>query len=252
MTYTTEFMLYTVRCAGQVGVIGMTADQSAALLWGERERPSRGPKPGLSVQRIARAAVTIADAESLPAVSMQRVAATFDLTAMSLYRYVPGKTELVHLMIDTALGEPPDLAGIPGGWRPQLAQWTHKAFAGMLRHPWLAEALARPRPMGPNELDWLDSAVGALNNTGLTGGELVDAAVVLAGHARSTAQNAAAMTESAGYQIPERLRQHADRYPALVAATSTGAFEPDDANAFEFGLERILDGIGVLIAARTP
>jgi AcrR family transcriptional regulator len=228
----------------------MTVEQGVALLWGERDRPSRGPKPGLSVQRIARAAITIADGEGLPAVSMQRVAATFDLTAMSLYRYVPGKTELIHLMIDTALGEPPDLARVRGGWRPQLAQWTRQALAGMLRHRWLAEALARPRPMGPNELDWLESAVGALKGSGLTGGELVDAAVVLVGHARSIAQNAAAMTESAVYQIPERLRQHADRYPALVAAMSTGAFEPDEANAFEFGLERILDGIGVLISAR--
>jgi AcrR family transcriptional regulator len=228
----------------------MTDDQGVALLWGERGRPSRGPKPGLSVERIVRAATTIADAESLAAVSMQRVAAEFDVTGMSLYRYVPGKTELVYLMIDTALGTPPDLAGIPGGWRPQLAEWARGAFAGMLRHPWLAEALARPRPMGPNELDWLECAVGALDGTGLTGGELVDAAVVLSGHARTMAQNAAAMIESTAYWIPERLRQHASRYPALVAAMSKGAFGPDDANAFEFGLERILDGIDVLITAR--
>src|SRR3954462_8643105 len=56
------------------------------LLWGLRERPTRGPKPALSIERIADAAVAVADAEGLAAVSMQRVASELDFTKMSLYR----------------------------------------------------------------------------------------------------------------------------------------------------------------------
>ena len=82
--------------------------RSVELLWGQPERPNRGPKPGLSVERIVRVAIEIADAEGLPAVSMQRVASEFGFTTMSLYRYVPGKNELIDLMI-----EHPDLIQRP-------------------------------------------------------------------------------------------------------------------------------------------
>src|SRR6266496_4469960 len=106
-----------------------TKVSSAELLWGQRERPSRGPKPGLSLDGIVRAAIKIADAEGLDAVSMQRVAAEFGFATMSLYRYVPGKSELIDLMIDTAIGPPPDLSVIPGGWRPKLTVWARHTWA---------------------------------------------------------------------------------------------------------------------------
>src|SRR5258707_1378038 len=90
------------------------------LLWGERSEPRRGPKPSLSVEQIARAAGAVADAEGLEAVSMQRVAQECGVTTMALYRYVPGKAELIALMLDIGLGPAPHLDEVPGGWRPRL------------------------------------------------------------------------------------------------------------------------------------
>ncbi|MFB6519684.1 TetR/AcrR family transcriptional regulator [Streptomyces sp. NPDC056401] len=99
-----------VKCFSQDLVRGPKAGkqtgvkESFALLSGEQEPPSRGPKPSLTAGQIAEAAIEIADAEGLKAVSLARVAKEFGVTAMALYRYVPGKTELLDLMVDLAIG----------------------------------------------------------------------------------------------------------------------------------------------------
>ena len=87
------------------------------LLWGVQKKPSRGPKPSMSVGRIVRAAIEIADAEGLGALSMGRVAEELGFTTMSLYRYVPGKAELIDVMLDSVMGEAvgPEEAGAVGG-----------------------------------------------------------------------------------------------------------------------------------------
>jgi AcrR family transcriptional regulator len=81
--------------------------RTMALLWGIGKKPTRGPKPGLSVGRIVSAAVEVADAEGLGALSMRRVADRLGIGTMSLYTYVPGKAELIDVMLDTVLGETP-------------------------------------------------------------------------------------------------------------------------------------------------
>ena len=97
---------------------------SVKALWGERELPSRGPKPALSAEQIARAAIAVADAEGLDAVSMQRIAREVNVTTMALYRYFSSKEELIDRMIDSAGGPlPPRISGTPG-WRRRLTEWT--------------------------------------------------------------------------------------------------------------------------------
>ncbi|WMT39475.1 TetR/AcrR family transcriptional regulator [Paenibacillus sp. D2_2] len=73
-----------------------------ALSWGLVEPPKRGPKREMSIEKIVKAAITIADEEGLSAVSMNRIATTLGFTTMSLYRYVPGKDDLLLLMMDAA------------------------------------------------------------------------------------------------------------------------------------------------------
>ncbi|MFC7761642.1 TetR/AcrR family transcriptional regulator [Catellatospora bangladeshensis] len=118
----------------------MTSD----FLWAVRAQPTRGPKPALTLDRIAEAAVAVADAEGLAAVSMQRVAADLGFTKMSLYRYLPGKAELVALMVEHAVGAPPELD--PADWRTALRDWAHHLLAAYVRHPWALEATVGPRP----------------------------------------------------------------------------------------------------------
>lgn len=239
------------RFGEQAGTVG--------LLWGPRPQPTRGPKPALSIERIAQAAIKVADADGLAAVSMQRVAGELGFTKMALYRYVPGKAELIALMVDTAAGEPPLLHGGSSDWRAQLGRWARGLLAVLQRHPWLLEATVGPRIMGPNELGWLERAVAALDGTGLDGGERMDAVVVIVGHVRTIAQQSRTAPgppqrkpeEQLGTVVAELLRTHGDRYPALTAALASASRHGSQDTALEFGLERIFDGLGVLIAQRS-
>jgi AcrR family transcriptional regulator len=233
--------------------------RTVELLWGSRAQPTRGPRPALSIDAIAQAAIRVADAEGLAAVSMQRVAAELGFTKMALYRYVPGKAELIALMVDTVAGAPPLLDRGSGGWRAQLGQWARRLLGLFQRHPWLLDATVGPRIMGPNELGWLEQAVAALDGTGLDGAEQMDAVVVLLGHVRTIAQQSRTATdppqydpeEQLGTAVVELLRSQGDRYPALAAALASASGRGSQDRALDFGLERIFDGLGVLIARRS-
>lgn len=235
------------------------------LLWGPQPAAARrGPRPTLTLDDIARAGIAIADADGLAAVTMQRVAETLGVTKMALYRYVPGKSELVALMIEIGLDAPPPPLG--DDWRATLDAWSHALFARFTAHPWAAEAAVGARLMGPNELGWLETAVAALSGNGLDGSEMLDVAVTLVGHVRSLAQQISAATPTgtegdthAGaameHAIAALVRGHEDRFPALAAALvapaegGTPTDKPDQ--ALDFGLARILDGVSVLITERT-
>ncbi|MGW4698165.1 TetR/AcrR family transcriptional regulator [Kitasatospora cineracea] len=221
------------------------------LLWEPPARPTRGPKPGLTLESIARAGIEAADAEGLAAVSMQRVAGLLGHTKMALYRYVPGKAELVALMVEHAAGDPPPPSDAP--WREQLTDWARRMSAVLTAHPWLLDALAAPRPTGPRELAWLERVVAALDGHGLSGAERMDAAVLLVGHVRTiAAQHRQSRDGSPEAELLRALvplvHTHATRYPALAAALAEPPGGRD--NAYDFGIARILDGLAALIDHR--
>ena len=240
---------------------------SADYLWGGRAQPTRGPKPALSLDVIADAGIAIADAEGLAAVSMQRVAADLGYTKMSLYRYLPGKAELIALMVERGMGDPPAPAG--AGWRELLTEWTRQLMVSFLRHPWSLAATVGARPLGPRELSWMESALTVLADTPLTGAERLDAMVVLVGHARMLAEQGAGEAASSageaghdggaagpdsaearlGSAIAVVMRQHGERFPHLATAMAEAAAAGEQGQAFDFGLARILDGLAVLIEA---
>jgi AcrR family transcriptional regulator len=223
-----------------------------ALLWGEQDQPTRGPKPSLTPHRIAEAAVAIADAEGLDAVSMGKVAAEFGVSAMALYRYVPGKAELVELMVESVLAPTPDLSAAGAGWRPQITEWAVQSAEIHQAHPWLLAATAMRRQlMGPNQLAWLDAALAALEPTGLTAAQQHRIFVLVAGLVRTLVQQLLDFDEQHSQEwnrlTGELLDRHADRFPALTRAIAAGAFAPDPVDPLEFGLARILDGVQALI-----
>ncbi|WP_030768586.1 MULTISPECIES: TetR/AcrR family transcriptional regulator [unclassified Streptomyces] len=241
----------------------MTSEQwgpAVRLLWGPPPAgPARGPKRGLSLEGIARAGIEIADAEGLVGASMQRVAAELAVTKMALYRYVPGKAELVALMVEAAM---PEAAPSPGGpWRERLEAWARGLSAGLRRHPWLLEATVGVRVMGPRELEWMERALAALDGCGLTGAEAMDAVVLLAGHVRSIAEQERAAGVGPGSagdgpdarlaaMLGEVMRTHGERFPALGSALASAAEHGGQDQALEFGLARILDGLELLMTRR--
>jgi AcrR family transcriptional regulator len=230
--------------------------RSLDLLWGTNQRSARGPKPALSLHRIVQTAVDAADSDGLAPLTMSRVAAGLGVTTMALYRYVPGKDELVDLMIDAALGAPPPVTG--RSWRSGLTRWAAAGFASFSRHPWLLEAMMTRVSVGPNWASWLDSALQTMSGLSLTASEKMAVVLLIDGHVRAAAQVSAGVTGSSDWAAAFSRVLHTiktdERYPALNAIAAAGAFHKrstGEQNAFEFGLERLLDGIESFTRARS-
>lgn len=221
---------------------------SVEFLWDGRAQPTRGPKPALSLDRIADAAIAVADAEGLAAVSMQRVAADLGYTKMSLYRYLPGKAELVAVMVERVMDDPPALD--PAQGRESLAAWTRALMAAFLRHPWSLAATVGARPIGPRELGWMESALTVLAGLPLSGAERLDAMVVLVGHARALAEQITGAQGDPEQGLAAVVQRHSEGFPQVAAAMAEAAEKGERDQAFDFGLARILDGLDVLIARR--
>jgi len=226
---------------------GGEQNRSLELLWGARERPPRGPKPTLSLDAVVAAAIDVIDAEGLSALTMTRVAERLGVTTMAIYRYVPGKNELVDLAIDAALGPPP--APGEGTWRTEIARWARASLARFEERPWRLESAQHRVPIGPNWLGWLDAGLRALAGSGLAATEMLNAVMLVDGHVRATAQLSvgAAATQRWGQDFRRVLESALGdaRYPSLTRVAEAGGFsDPASETPFEFGLERVLDGIG--------
>lgn len=232
-----------------------------ALAWGVAAHPQRGPKRELSIERIVEAAVEIADAEGLAAVSMAAVAARLGFTTMSLYRYVSAKDDLILLMQEFGTGLPPASIARHQQWRDGLRAWAMGTREGYSRHPWLIDIPISGMPVTPNNLSWLDCALGVLSATPLTHEERIGTALLLIGHVRweaavnrgyDDAMARAGMAphehDSAEAELLSALVTP-ERFPHLTEAAAGGAFT-SQADPFAFGLERILDGVAAYIAAR--
>ncbi|MFD5494497.1 TetR/AcrR family transcriptional regulator [Streptomyces sp. NPDC127091] len=184
-------------------------------LWLGPDRPRRGRKPVYSREAITAAAVALADAEGLEAVTMRKVAAQVGAGVMSLYSYAPDKETLLNLMVDHVSGELPTADTLTGDWRADLKAVAHLQRALMLRHPWLPAALSTHRTPGPHTLAFLERALTALRPTGLDGAAKLEIFAQLtafvAGHA------AHEIAQAAASRSPDRAAAEA-RYLAAVAA----------------------------------
>jgi AcrR family transcriptional regulator len=237
---------------------------SIEAAWGIRDRPRKGPKPGLSLPRIVAAAISVAERDGLPAVSMSRVAAELGASTMSLYRYVTAKDELLMLMADAAYGPPPSLRGPEDGWRIGISNWAWESLERMRRHPWVLRIPIYGPPVTPNQIAWLEAGLQCMRQTGLTEAEKMSVILLISGYVRNDATIASdidAAARAAGKDLPEFMPAFArilrrvtdpERFPALTAVLATDLFDVDDSpdDEFRFGLERILDGIEVLVRTR--
>ena len=242
--------------------------RSLELLWGTREQPTRGPKPGLSLAAIVAKAIEVADADGLPAVSMRRIADELGVGTMSLYRHVPGKAELLDLMLDSVAGEPSagrtdaDPPPLTGGWRASLEEFARGAWAHFHRHPWLLQ-VSQARPiMGPNEMLGTEAILAAIAEMGLSDGETVAVLSTVYAYVSGLARNYVEYAQAASTtgvsdadwwaaQAPflEKVLTSGD-YPNLTRVSESGAWESTD-DGFEFGLKCVLDGIELQLAARS-
>lgn len=250
-----------------------SAERLVGLLWGTDRKATRGPKPSLRVEEIVREGVRIADGGGLGALSMARVAEGLGVTTMALYRYVPGKSELVELMLDAAVGEALVLprggvayGTIHRGYREKLAVSARQLFAVCNLHPWILEVPIGGPPLGPGNLAWLESVLEALSETGIDGREAVGVALLLSGYVRGAAQVSVGLSQAERRTgmppdqwgpVYARLLERvvADgRFPRLADVVASGAFNEPDGELdgdFEFGLRRVLDGVEAFVEGRS-
>jgi AcrR family transcriptional regulator len=235
------------------------------LLWGRRERGKRGPRPGLSADAIVGAAIGVADAEGLEAVSMARVAKELGFTTMSLYRHVASKEELLQLMWNASATGAETLVLEGDGWRARLRMWATVQRDMLDVHPWITQMPMTGPPLGPNSMHFIERGLEALDGTGLTDDEKLRFIGLISSYTLSEARmaNDAARaakqameagqpldpTHFASYEVVLRELVDEKTFPRVYrmawSAADSGA--PDERAEFLWGLERILDSVQALI-----
>lgn len=232
------------------------------LLWDVPGPSKRGPKPKFTAVDVVTAAIRLADADGLASVTMRHVADALGVAPMSLYTYVPGRAELVELMVDRAYGELG--TELPQGWRAALTAVAEDLWRLYHRHPWLLEVPGGRPALGPHSFAKYERELSALDELRLDDVQL-DAVVSLvnglvAGAARGSLE-AARTARRSGLPDLEWWARCAPVLAAIPAAdpsrfpraarvgTAAGQAHggaSDPAHHFRFGLVRILDGIARL------
>ncbi|WP_309076350.1 TetR/AcrR family transcriptional regulator C-terminal domain-containing protein [Paenarthrobacter sp.] len=224
----------------------------ATDVWGRPERSAVGPKPEHSRNRIATAALRIADQEGLAAVSMRRVAASVGAGAASLYRYVKSHDELVELMMDTVAGEY-QLEANGEHPRGRLLNLAHQGRAIMHRHPWLAPLLLTRPSMGPSSLRFLEAALAALAPVDLPGPAKLQVVAMMSAITSAFVQNELASLPpsnpdestsiSRGRYIIDALQT--GEYPHLAAAMAGHSDAGNADQQFTSAISNYLAGAGI-------
>ncbi|MEW2274542.1 TetR/AcrR family transcriptional regulator [Streptomyces griseofuscus] len=222
------------------------------VIWARPERTGRGPRPAYTRDDIAAAAVRIADARGLDAVSMRQVAAELGCGTMSLYNYVPRKEDLYELMMD-AVGAEHALWPPSGDWRADLTRVAHEARALMHRHPWMPRLMSPVYGFSPHTLRYLEHCLACLDPLEARYGEKLELIAMLNGvvttyvrNELDTAERVRALPWSEDEENAVRgaylARQVASgEYPRMAAAFAEDPDPIDLEAVFERALRRILD-----------
>lgn len=239
-------------------------------LWGLSAPAKRGRPAELDGGKVVAAAVGLADREGLAGVTLAKVAKELGYSPMSLYRYMGSMDELLQLMVDAAAADAEDIVLRRGRWRANLRVWAATQLRLAFRHPWLHHVPLTGPPSGPNQIKWMDKGLAALRDTGLDWPQKVGIISLVSGYVRTFALQSEGLRqgrEGTGMDQPEaeaawamHLFQlvDAERFPEVAALMSSDTFsgpppppsdDPADDPDFGYGLERILDGVAVSVAA---
>ncbi|MDH6575952.1 TetR/AcrR family transcriptional regulator [Kitasatospora sp. MAP5-34] len=228
---------------------GATPPEAPELIWLRPERTGRGPRPAHSRDSIAAAAVAIADAEGLDAVSMRRVAAALGAGTMSLYNYVPKKEQLFDLMLDAVVGEYELPASPSGDQRTDLRLLFRRQLGILRRHTWVPRLVVGRPSLGPNGLRYTEYFLACLADADLPGSAKMEALSLLNGFLCQYAEWE--NTAAAGGKWQTDLVSYLQRvvlsgdYPHLTQALiSGGTGTPPDSDAiFDRTLQQLISAV---------
>ncbi|RZQ61277.1 TetR/AcrR family transcriptional regulator [Amycolatopsis suaedae] len=244
------------------------ARRTMALLWDGAPTPRRGPRQRLELTRIVDIAISQADSAGPAALSLRALAQALGIGTASLYTYVPGKAELLELMVDRIAGTQP-LPVADRGLRAGLRDLALSDLAAFRAHPWLVRVASSRTVFGPHVLSRYDAALALFDGCGLAASDIVDSHAAVESYTRGAA-SAVVEAEQAhrhtGHSDDEWWEQRAPlldervngRFPRLTALAEAGAFEVQDTalpytlqralDRFDFGLELVLDSIDARIS----
>jgi AcrR family transcriptional regulator len=221
--------------------------------------PKERDQPALSREHIVAEAVRLLDEEGIDALSMRRLGGRLGSAATSLYRHVANKDELFELAVDAVYGELalPEI-GDPAAWRATVAQVAQELRATILRHPWIAAKLGEVglSYLGPNVLRRSEHLLGVFEGAGfpLKEAELAMNTVTAYVLGVSTSEAAwlsmVARSGESPQEWAERLWPAAERavrdFPRLrarYAEQRAAGVAQDNEDFFDYGLQRVLDGL---------
>jgi len=218
-------------------------NRATELVWDEKPA---SPEGGLNRAAIVRAAIAIADADGLDAVTIRHVAAALDVRPMSLYTHVASKDDLLGLMVNEVVGDVLVPEPLPTDWREAMRAVAVQSYRGFVTHTWALEAFGRRPHVGPNVLRHADQSAAAVAPLGLPPD---DAWLVLGivdeftlGHAVRGVMFDEETVRRRFPEIDPELYPHLDQmgFPSRT----------DREKAFEEGLEVVLEGIARRYARR--
>jgi AcrR family transcriptional regulator len=219
--------------------------------------PVRSPKgreaghPALTREAITRAAIELADADGLEAVSMRRIGAKLGSGATSLYWYVPSKSDLYELMFDEVMGEVSVAEGPSGDWRTELASLARATHAVLRRHRWSVLLGVQPG-LGPKTRRWGQAALGALADREVDLATQVNILATLNNYvfgfihreiAWEQVRRRSGLTDAAWVARLRRYARQADEQQPGIGDEIVARLELHDDASFDFGLELFLDGV---------
>jgi AcrR family transcriptional regulator len=206
-------------------------------IWSRPERGSRGPAPAHSRDAIVAAAIALADAEGLAAVSMRAVAGALGTGAGSLYRYLSSRDDLLDLMTDRAAGELRPYPQAQGDWLDTMVLLGRRQLALFAAHPWLLDVIHRPSGIGPETLAWFDNCLRVLEPVRCAVAAKFEAIAMMTGVVSLFARReaTAGAFSFAGVDLAA--------YPHLVAAFSQPPGPAPRADLVERTLRALLTGL---------
>ena len=224
------------------------------VVWERPEPPDRPVPAPLSRDLIVRAAIRLADADGLNAVSLRKVAGVLDVGPMRLYGYIDTKEELLDLMVDAVHAE---IRPAGDDWRAVLRSLAETTRQAVHRHEWLADLIGGRPQLGPHALARGEAVVSALDGVDvdvvMPVVAAVDAYVIGAVRReiaelraeRATGMNQEQWQASFGPYLERTFAS--GRFPALATVVRDAAHLDAD-ETFRTGLDFLLDGIAARIA----
>jgi AcrR family transcriptional regulator len=222
-------------------------NRASELVW---EEPESSGATELTRAQVVQAALDLADAEGLEAVSIRRVAQELDMRPMSLYTHIASKDDLLALMLNEFSGRLVVPEPLPDDWREALRRIAHRAYDAYVAHPWTIQAFGRGTRVGPNMLRRAEQSAAAVASLELQPSDAWTALSIVHEWTMGHALHVVTLREDA--ELEGRLRD-ADPgdFPRMSHVFGEGRAQSRD-TVFDVALEVVLDGIEQRYASRAP